>query len=479
MKPKTFFNICLSVLILSAGAFALYKQRSHQKEEAQKEKKLLFLPEAELEGLKAVRIYKTKEEALSIIKKEKDWFLVEPIADLASLTELSRWFNEISRQKVKKLELDNNLGWETDYLDQYPFVELDFKSGESLSFSVSSKSSFDGRWFVKKGDQIFLAESSFASEVNNKNLDDFRSKKILASLNHASRIEFKAEQSFALNWKDHHWFLEGAKETALPLDQERLNAFWTDLTVMEADSILESVKSIKKYKLDRPAVTLNLFYGDREYTLKLSSVQKDKLYAVISHRDYIFEISKDKLDKIQLSKEKIYNHNFPFDYDTALAEQIEIKNESGHIKIKKRKDKWELLLNEEASQKEESKDKDLIESDKPSSQEKEPLSGEGLKTSDKKLSSEEEILDPEKVRGFLDQLKSLKGESYQQIKEPRALRFILIQDSKSQTLFELKEFSQSKGFSWLKSNLWREGVAVSKEEMDRIFDFSFFKAKPE
>ena len=470
----------MSVLILAVGAFALYKQSSHQKEEAQKEKKLLFLPEAELEGLKAVRIYKTKEEALSIIKKEQDWFLVEPVEDFASLTVLSRWFNEISRQKVKKLELDDNPDWKAYYLDQYPFVELDFKSGESLSFSVSSKSSFDGRWFVKKAGQIFLAESSFANEVNNKNLDDFRSKKILASLNHASRIQFKSEQSFTLNWKDHHWSLEGATETTLPLDQERLNAFWTDLTGMEADSILESVKFIKKYKLDRPALTLNLFYGDKEYILKLSSVQKDKLYAVISHRDYIFEISKDKLDKIQLSKEKIYNHKFPFDYDIALAEQIEIKNETGHIKIKKKKDKWELLLNEKTSQKEESKDKDLIEPDKPSSsQEKEPLSGEGLKASDKKLSSEEEILDPEKVRDFLDQLKSLKGRSYQQIKEPKALRFILIQDSKSQTLFELKEFSQSKEFSWLKSNLWREGVAVSKEELDKIFDFSFFKTKPE
>ncbi|MBC6415762.1 MAG: DUF4340 domain-containing protein [Bdellovibrionales bacterium] len=441
MKAKFFFQIISSVLILTLGAFALYK---YQKTLNQKEKESLLFPQIKLEDLKALRLFKTKEEFVSIVRKGESWFLLKPLKDLASLTELSRWFDEVSRQRVKELEEDVN--WQTYSFKKYPFVELDLKSGETLSFSVSSKRSFDDRWFVKKGNQLFIAESSLANEINNKNLEDFRSKKILPSLNHVTRIEFKGIENFVVDWKNQSWFLE---KRNLPLNQDLLDDFWNDLSSLKADSIADTVQ--KQDQLDKVFLTLKLFYGEKEFLLKMSPIKDTKVYISISHRDYIFEVSKDKLNKILVSKKDIYDYSFPFNYDVSLANFIEIKTKQEKIKIQKEKGKWNLLegSNQDLKNQVESKDK---------------KSSENL-DSDKKEDFNSKIDD------FLNQIKQLKVKDYQNVKDSKVLRSVVIKDAKNKLLFKLEELDQIKNISFLKTNLWKEGFALSKEETDKIFHF--------
>lgn len=473
MKPAILFQLFFSVFILAIGGFAFYEYKKSEVKETQKEKSRQLLPDLKIEDIKEVRFKKNTEDKLSIIKKDESWLLLEPVQDLASFTELSRWIDTLARHKVIGLEVENPVL--ADYhLGSAPKVEIELKAGGQIQFSISSKTSFDGRWFIKKGGQIFLAEQGIDKELQAKNLEDFRSKKILPSLNHAEKIEIQGERAFILNWKDHKWSLEGRKESELPLDQDFLNRFWTDLTSLSASAILESKKAIKKYKLDKPLLKINLFYGEKKYVLSLSP-QKTKLYAVISHRDYIFEISKEKGEELFLSQAELYDHSFPFDFESPLVSQIQITNQADSLSLKKKREKWILekdskkkLLKPAALKKEEGLDQDTSNRDVKKQ-----------KAVKKAESKKERIPDPDKIQDFLNQLKTLKAMEYKKAKESAPLRSIQLKNSSGELIFELKELKRSKKQSWLKSNLWAEWIALSKEEVDEVFNSSLLKEKTE
>ncbi|MDE0091706.1 MAG: DUF4340 domain-containing protein [Oligoflexia bacterium] len=430
MKPRFFVQILISVCVLAFGAWAVYEYYQSQKERKKEEQLSLFLPHTKLKQLKAFQIEQA-DKKLSAVKKEKEWFLTEPVKDLLDWTELSRWFDSIAKQKVQRIK-EENPDWKSYYLDSAPFVQMELSSGETITFSVSRKSSFDGRYFIRKGEELLIGGSAFLSEVNEKNLEDFISKKILPALNHAERIQFKGKSNFQLNWNNYKWSLEGADQKSLPLDSSRLDGFWTDLNSMKALSMKEAVSShsLGKYQLNKPQLILNISYGDKEYVFQLSPFKKDKAFVSISHRDYIFEISKETADKLLLSKKEIYDHNFPFHYKTDLAVQVERKDDKNSFIIKKEKEIWK--------------------------------------------SSEGKTVDSKKVEALLDQVKELRGERYEKGTDKTPLRHLVIKDSENRLLFELKEISQSKAVSWVQTNLWPERIAISKNAVSEIFSQDVF-----
>ena len=443
-QPRFFIQAFVSLFVFAFGAWAFYEYYQAHKEKEKEEELALFLAHTELDQLKAFQI-ETANKKFSAIKTEKEWLLEEPMKDLLDWTELSRWFDTLKKQKVQKIS-EENIDWKNYYLDSAPSVQLDLEEGEKIIFSVSKKSSFDGRYFIKKGEELFIGDSSFFSEVNEKDFNSFRSKKILPNLNHASRIQFKGKSHFQLNWKDYKWFLEGSKPTELPLDSSRLDGFWTDIQALKALSIKAVInsKNLKKYRLNKPQLTLTLVYADKEYVLKLSSVKEEKAFVVISHRDYIFEISKEQADKLLLPKKEIYDHNFPFNYKTALATQVERHAGKDSFSIKKEGENWKSV--EKAN-------------------------------SENQKSEKGKEVNSEKLEDLLDQVKELRGERYKKAIDKKPLRFFTVKEAKGQLIFELKEISQFKDISWVQTNLWSEQIALLKSDLDKIFKQDIFKVK--
>ena len=456
-QPRFFIQTFVSLFVLAFGAWAFYEYYQAQKEKEKEEELALFLPHTELNQLKAFQIEQANQK-LSAVKTDKEWLLEEPVKDLLDGAELSRWLDTLKKQKVQKISTAN-IDWKSYYLDSAPSVHLDLEEGKKIIFSVSKKSSFDGRYFIKKGEELFIGDSSFFSEVNEKNLENFRSKKILPDLTHASQIQFKGKSHFQLNWKDYKWSLKGSKPTELPLDSSRLDGFWTDIRSLKALSIKAVInsKSLKKYRLNKPQLTLTLVYGDKEYVLKLSSVKEEKAFVVISHRDYIFEISKEQADKLLLPKKEIYDHNFPFRYKTALATQVERHAGKDSFSLKKEGENWKSA---EKANSENQKDKKREEVD-----------------SKNQKSEKGKEVNSEKLEDLLDQVKELRGERYKKAIDKKPLRFFTVKEAKGQLIFELKEISQFKDISWVQTNLWSEQIALSKSDLDKIFNQDIFKVK--
>lgn len=438
MNTKLFTRIFFSVFVFALGAWAFYEYKKSQQEEVQKTEEALFLKK-ELKNLKAIRIQKNKEQ-LEALKEDKKWLVKAPVKDLADWKEISRWFDEITNQKVQKLETSKEKNWKEYNLDGAPYVEIEFSSGETVSFSVSRQSSFDGKYFIKKGEELFIGEAHFSREVNEKDFDSFRSKKLLPSLGHAIKIQFHGKENFTLNWTDYKWSLSSQKTKTFPLDADRLDGFWTDLSSMDALSIKEAVtpSSLKKYHLNKPQLEIQLSYPNEETNLmlKLSPFKEEKAFVSLSHRDFIMEISKSEAEKLLLSQKDIRDHAFPFNYNTDLVEQIERKNKGKSFLIKKSTEGWQSL------------------DDKT----KKP--------------------DTEKVSELLDKIKNLRGEKYKAGSIQKSNRRIEIKKEGEEILFELKEQASSdKSHSWIKTNLWEELVAVSKTDLDAVFEYSIIPEK--
>lgn len=304
MKSKYFIQIFFSLLILSLGAWAFYEYKKSQTEEQIKKSSSSLFSNLELKQIQSLKIIKNKEE-MQIIQKEGDWLMEKPVKDIASFSEVSRWFSEIKNQQLKKVNAKQPIDWKNYYLDFAPRVEILPVSGEKISFSVSNKSSFDDKYFIKKESELFIGESYFFSEVNEVDFNAFRSKKILPPVGHAMKIQFQGKKNFTLHWRDHKWTFEKVGVKKFPLDSKKSDDFWKEINSMQALEIKSAVQadSLRKYGLHKPLLRLSLTYLliKEPYTLKLSPIKKDKAFVSVSHRDFIFEISKEMAEKFLLS----------------------------------------------------------------------------------------------------------------------------------------------------------------------------------
>ncbi|MCY4321456.1 MAG: hypothetical protein OXC37_03500, partial [Bdellovibrionaceae bacterium] len=118
MKPKFFIQFFISFCVIAVGALAFYEYYQSQKEKQKQEELSLFLPHVNLEELESFQIKKENNQLIAE-KKDQKWLLIEPVKDLMSWTEFSRWFDSIKRQKVQKMDSDN-LDWKNYYLDSAP-----------------------------------------------------------------------------------------------------------------------------------------------------------------------------------------------------------------------------------------------------------------------------------------------------------------------------------------------------------------------
>lgn len=435
MNLKTVGRLVFSLIALAGGLFAFYEYRKAEKQKAQKVADEKFLHK-HIKDLKAFRI-KKKGSTLFITQEGKTWVLKQPVQDQASWAEISRWMDEITNQKVQEIKDIDEIKWENWHLsDQAPSVEMDFTDGSRVSFSVSEKSSFDGKYFIRKGEQLFIGERYFHTEVNEKNFEAFRSKSLLPpNSRHATKIQFHGEKGFTLLWNNYKWSLEGADENTLPLDHHRLDSWWTDLSSLKASAIKEKAKPpfLKQYGLVRPdKITFHSNFKEKEYSLKLSLLKNDKAFVALSHRDFILELTKESAELLPLSRHDILNHSFPFDYDKNRAFQIEIKQAKKTVSIKKHDGIWSTT---------------------PSDSKK--------------------TLDNQKVKDFLSQIKNLKGETYLSSKKAfKPDRSLEIKDEEGQTLFRLEEIAKaSQQNSHIKTSVWHEWIVMPKKSIDEIFAF--------
>ena len=537
MKAKFISQSILSFFVLALGLYALYEYRKAG-EELKEELLESSLVSQNLKNLRAFKIIKEDQTVIELAEEAGDWRTLEPVSDLADWSEVSRWFDEIKNIEVQKVKLEEGEVFQPKdyYLDKAVSLEMKFAEEEEgkLLLSISQKSSFDGKYFVQKGGELFIAEPYIYYETNNKDFESFRSKRLLPSMiGHPGKIQFKGQAKrqakgqgpWTIHWSDHRWSLDpsvaGKPEVGagdrLPLDHRRLDEFWNDLSAMKASALKEKISPsiLKKYALNRPQKTL-LFYwpqqeekeGEKEgkepspLSLSLSPFKDGRAFVSVSNRDFVLELDQTQAEKLLLKPLDIYDHHFPFRFKTAEMGQIQFMTASSHFVIEKTAKGWKRLTTEERLE------------PKPSASSKETQ----LKHA---ASTNIEFIEQQKLEKFLEKLQDLKGLKYKKASsQERAefkikgekrektgdqtrdqtrdqtggLRSIRIKTAQGKELFTLEEISISqnenksqksnkgsnrrsdKGSgkkSWVKTNQWAELIQLDSKALDEIFSMTF------
>lgn len=473
MKIKSFAKKLIKKLPLffvffAVVGYALFEYRKSLKEEG---KEGIALFKGTIEDATQIQL-SNPSSSLLIAKKKGDWFLEKPLEDFVDFPELSSWFDTLQNHKLKLISEKPNIKWEDYHLKDASKVEIHFSSGDSIVFSVSKKPSFDGKWFVKKGESLFLGDTDLGKEVNEKTVDSYRSKKLLHSFGHPTKIQFQKKEwkrPLKFSWEKSTWTYLNQK--TFPLNSTNMNMFWTELSSLKGERIVGEAtpSNLKKWGLQNPSVTIMLGFPSEEKksttetAIRFSPVKDGKVYGYTSGRNYIIEISETKFEEILLSEESIRDHEQPFRYKKEEAFQIQWKDKKTSYIVQRN-----LTPSEEKS-KQEKKKEDLSE-DSQSWHIKEPKG--------KKANSEE-------INALLNVIYNLKGKKYKQGSIGKVKTSIEIRDQSNELLFKMEVGDSyrenEEEFSWVQTSLSTDKVGIPKELLQPIYEKNPFKEekKPE
>ena len=367
MMRKFLGKLPLFAVFAAVTGFAFYEYRKSLGEGDKKEGAPLI--QGFLKDTERIRL-SNKSRSLLLVKENGDWRLKEPFEDFADSWALSEWRKALSEERLTLISDKPDISWEDYHLAE---KSSSVRFSEEESFSLSSRPAFDGKWFVKKGGALYLAQKSLGDHVHEKALDFFRSKQLLHFFERPTEIRLKKKGAAPLHflWKDAAWTYAGRK--SFPLDSSAVNMFWTHLSGLKGSRFASEaedspsasskknlfLKETRKKGLARPAIEISLGFsrpdpagsagsasaeGDaksekpKDILVRFSAVKDGKVFALSSERDFILEISKKSdWEKIALSRHDIRDHARPFGYNKEAAFSIRLKSEKTSYTVQRGK----------------------------------------------------------------------------------------------------------------------------------------------
>ena len=504
-------KIPLFVLFFSVTGYALYEYRKSLKEEGgEKEGHVPFLSRPFND---AVEVHLKKPDlSLSLIKKDGDWRLKKPVEDWASSTALSKWYDALGKERVRPVAAGSGpIDWgKYDLKEGAVQVEIVFSDQAKEKFLVSARPAFDGRWFVRWKEGLFLGSQNLGGEVKDKSLEAFRSKKLLRSTGHPVKARFQKRGSAPLVfvWDKFQWDFPSDK--SFPLDRSALRSFWMDLSSLQALSVEKpaSPSHLKKRKLFKnPFISIHLSFGENQkQTVSVSALKDGAAFAHASGRDFILKIGEEDFKSLLLSKHKVRDHGHPFRFSKEQAFRIKVSenNQISYI-VEKEESSGKESLWRLVSWREEPKSLNAKKSASPGGKETlearaaKKTSGGGnaskLKETDHdgqgaaqddgqdvgqdagqdkgEEKTKEKRAQSEEVNVFLNSILELKGQKYRKGRLKPSGRTIEIQDKDGALVFSLQEGHGTKDkekLIWVRTSIGSEQTAVLENSLNAVFN---------
>ena len=328
------------------AGFAFYQYKKSEKEKITEEKEALVFSEIQPSEVQSISVSQ-EEGSIYLIRKEQGWWMESPVKDLADRESVETWLDTLFTEKIKVIK-ETGVDWaEYDLQNPIRSLEISMKSDEKFKLSISKYSAFDGSFYIRRGEQLLLGETSWAG-IARKKEKDFRSYKLINIDLHPTALHYESESFSAyLSWHNYNWsWKKEHKGKNFPLSKSQLESYWSSLSniYFEKEVYPNTEKLRKKYKLISPDIQLGMeFEKNKKWSVQVSPEVDGKFYALVSTRDYIFVLNEDQREKILLAEKKFRDHSYPFLFKEDQVQFIEINGYGVDIQMKKDKEKWEQL----------------------------------------------------------------------------------------------------------------------------------------
>ncbi len=346
MKRRLVIKIFYVLIVACTAGFAFYQYKKSEREQKAEEKKNLIFPALELSEVQEISLEKSGVD-IHLLYQDEGWKLLSPVEDKADEDLVEDYLESLLSEKIRVIK-DSGADWAEYGLNQNTAVlEIAKKSSieQKMRLEISHYSAFDGSFYIRKGPQLLLGDTSWAG-LTEKTGDDFRSYKLLSVKKHPVSLSYRSKQFTAeLLWGGGTgWQWKG--DTPFPLSHSDLESYRSALSNVsfEKDPHFNTEKLRKKLKLSSPALELKMeFENNKTWSVKISPKIKGNFYAIVSDRNYIFTLNKDQMKEVLLSENKIRDHRQPFKFKKDEVYFMELKGYGVDIKLKKEEDKWHLF----------------------------------------------------------------------------------------------------------------------------------------
>lgn len=336
-------TLVLGLIIAAMVGYAVFETKQDEKKtaaQAEKEKFVSFQTEL-VSSLQITR----PQVALELKKEGEIWKMTKPVEDPVETETVRAFLGSIREEKGSEMPaaVGGAYNW-AEYALSEPSSTIELKQADQslLKLSISNRAAFDGSYYVRLGERLFLGNGGWAA-ISEKGVSHFRDKRFWRKPEPLKRLSFQVnagevKNQFALVSKEGGWGVEKGSEL---IDTKRVESFVDSLKSIRGLAVVADsadAAQLKNLKLDQPAVhlTLNQFEAD------IWIGKDESTYFKSNESGALIQLSKGDGDQFLATLGDFRDGRALFKMDIEQVKQVRVVSGSGALSFEKTDSHWNL-----------------------------------------------------------------------------------------------------------------------------------------
>ena len=322
-------TLVLAVVLAGLGAYIYFVTLKRPETDSGPKKEKVFAA-LEPDKIEELKVLSAAGDATTVKKQGGAWQVTQPIAAPAADADVSAITSALSQIEITRV-IDENPTNLNDYGLSNPRIEIDFKASGDKDYRkllVGEKSPTGGDLFAKRNDdkKVFLIPA-FQETTFNKTTFDLREKSVLKfDREKVDGLDVDAGGKQLVIAKDGgDWKITKPVQTRA--DFGTVEGLVGRLQTAQMKSIASdnaTPADLKKYGLDKPAVTVNLNAGSAKATLLIGGKAADNtVYARDASKPAVVTLESALVDELKKPADD-YRRKDIFEFRPFNANRIEL-----------------------------------------------------------------------------------------------------------------------------------------------------------
>jgi hypothetical protein len=310
-----------------------YKDSEDTAGTAKGEKRIFHLLRDDLEEITIL----SKGTETVLKRQEGQWQMTKPVEDLAEASAVEGFIYSTLTQKGREFrEAGGKVGW-AEYGLEPAGGKISIRGkGKTEAMEVSSKNAFDGSFFVRVGDEVWLGDRGLA-QLLEREPASFRSRKIYRGPEQVNDVEVQLDyggvrESFRVkrSGAEDLWTMD--PDPGFAVDSAKVAEWVQKLTALHGSDFVPEMPASKpsmEVKLGGSTVT---FSGDAGADVMVN----------VTGRPAVYKVGASSLDTVRVPKVYFRDGKAPFKFKLELVKEIEVHTGGVDNLFVKGETNWEI-----------------------------------------------------------------------------------------------------------------------------------------
>jgi hypothetical protein len=314
--------IILLLIAIPLGWYAYHDSKKGPVDDSPKRDKVFAV---EADKIDELEVRSESGDRTTLRRKGSDWEIVQPVAAPADQAAVSGITSNLSSVEIQRL-IDENPTDLKEFGLAEPRVEVAFKAnGQQRRLQLGQKTPSGSDVYAKLADakKVFLVPS-FLDSTFNRSTFDLRDKSVLKlDREKIDTVEVTAGgRTTRFEKKNGEWQI--AEPPSGRAEFSAVDGLVSRVSSVQMKSIVPDASDLKKYGLDKPAVTVRLGSGSSQATLLIGGpAETGSVHAKDLSRPAVFTIESSLLDDLKKDASE-YRQKDLFDARSFNTTRLEI-----------------------------------------------------------------------------------------------------------------------------------------------------------